>query len=134
MKLSEYEAAVLRETEAYANVKRLAEELAIACRPIAGQGDGNCGSVIGYVIEALSAHGLYRDMSAIARAKPKKQVINQRLRTQVFERDEYRCKHCGTHKNLRADHIYPESKGGATTLENLQTLCHSCNSIKGVKS
>ena len=38
----DYEKAVRLEREAYANVKRLAAELAVACRPIAHQGDGNC--------------------------------------------------------------------------------------------
>lgn len=32
---------------------------------------------------------------------------------------------------LQADHIYPESKGGPTTLENLQTLCKPCSIRKG---
>ena len=64
----------------------------------------------------------------------KKAVITQTLRTQVFERDEYRCKGCGTHKNLAADHIHPESKGGETLFDNLQTLCQSCNSSKGTKT
>lgn len=62
----------------------------------------------------------------------KKAVISQALRTKVFERDEYRCLSCSTHLDLTADHIKPESKGGATSLENLQTLCRSCNSSKGV--
>jgi hypothetical protein len=34
---------------------------------------------------------------------------------------------------LSADHVIPESKGGPTTLENLQTLCMRCNLKKGVK-
>lgn len=129
----DYEKAVRLEHEAYANVQKLAAELAVACVPIAGQGDGNCGVVLMCVLEALSARGLYIDPRTKPKTAPKKQVINRILRTQVFERDAYRCQHCGTHKDLRADHIFPESKGGPTTLDNLQTLCHSCNSIKGVK-
>ena len=35
--------------------------------------------------------------------------------------------------DLCADHIVPESKGGITALENLQTRCRSCNSKKGAK-
>ena len=73
------------------------------------------------------------DWAAIRRAK-RKDVITQSLRTQVFERDEYRCINCGSHKRLCADHVHPESKGGATILENLQTLCQSCNSAKGTKT
>ena len=60
----------------------------------------------------------------------KKKKISHELKKKVFERDEYRCKHCGTHLDLCADHIKPESWGGETTLENLQTLCRSCNSKK----
>ena len=67
------------------------------------------------------------------RPKPKKVVIGAALRTAVFERDEYRCKRCSTHLNLTADHIVPESQGGPTTLDNLQTLCRSCNSSKGAR-
>ena len=60
----------------------------------------------------------------------KKATIPNSLRKKVFERDEYRCKHCGTHVDLCADHIKPESWGGETTLDNLQTLCRSRNSKK----
>lgn len=71
----------------------------------------------------------------VTRRKAKrKAVITQTLRTQVFERDEYRCIVCTTHTKLTVDHIHPESKGGATELDNLQTLCQSCNSSKGTKT
>lgn len=63
----------------------------------------------------------------------KKLNITQGLRRKVFERNEYRCVHCGTHKDLTVDHIKPESKGGDRSMDNLQTLCRSCNSKKGVK-
>ncbi|NET44579.1 MAG: HNH endonuclease [Okeania sp. SIO2B3] len=36
-------------------------------------------------------------------------------------------------KELKADHIYPFSKGGLTTWDNLQLLCISCNSKKSNK-
>jgi 5-methylcytosine-specific restriction endonuclease McrA len=59
--------------------------------------------------------------------------INWRLRAKVLIRDNCICKMCGASpsKNpsiiLHADHIVPWSKGGETTIENLQTLCHVCN-------
>jgi hypothetical protein len=62
--------------------------------------------------------------------KPKQKKVPGRLRVAVFERDAYRCRECGDHRQLCADHIIPESKGGPTTLENLQTLCRGCNSRK----
>ena len=55
------------------------------------------------------------------------------LRTQIYERDEYCCVKCGSRKSLAIDHIKPFSLGGENTLENLQTLCRSCNSRKGDK-
>ncbi len=65
--------------------------------------------------------------STIYRKKP----IPEELRWKVFSRDGHKCRHCGSGEMLRADHIIPESKGGEMTLENLQTLCRSCNSRKG---
>jgi hypothetical protein len=62
-----------------------------------------------------------------------KQKISDKLRTAVFERDEYRCRQCGTHLQLCADHIIPECQGGPTTLDNLQTLCRPCNAHKAGK-
>lgn len=47
-----------------------------------------------------------------------------------------RCARCGATQKRRAlsmDHIRPVSKGGLTTLDNLQPLCHRCNSRKNAK-
>lgn len=60
-------------------------------------------------------------------------IIPIALRWQVFERDNFTCLGCGSRRLLSADHIFPLSKGGQTILENLQTLCRSCNSRKGTK-
>jgi len=56
-----------------------------------------------------------------------------RLRYQVLKRDHFSCRQCGASPaksvevELHVDHITPWSKGGLTTLENLRTLCQSCN-------
>jgi len=61
---------------------------------------------------------------------------------EIFERDGYRCQHCGKktrpdYKNPNhpkypnLDHIIPLSKGGAHTRKNTQCLCHQCNMEKG---
>ena len=55
------------------------------------------------------------------------------LRFQVLKRDHFKCRVCGMSPakdpsiELHIDHIVPWSKGGETTLENLQTLCSACN-------
>lgn len=51
----------------------------------------------------------------------------------VYKRDAGRCVYCGSTDNLQLDHIIPFSKGGATTIENLQLLCRKCNLEKSNK-
>lgn len=63
---------------------------------------------------------------------PKKVKIPRSMAKAVFERDAYRCVTCGSHIDLTCDHVIPESKGGPATLDNLQTMCRSCNCRKGV--
>ncbi|ENX60706.1 hypothetical protein F885_01814 [Acinetobacter higginsii] len=67
---------------------------------------------------------------------PKKYIkkkIGMKLRLEVYERDGFKCVTCGVQKNLTLDHIKPEILGGASTIENLQTMCKSCNSSKGTE-
>lgn len=63
----------------------------------------------------------------------KKKRIGPALALSVFRRDGFICKACKKTGDLTVDHIIPESLGGLTSEENLQTLCRSCNSIKGTK-
>lgn len=51
----------------------------------------------------------------------------------VYRRDGGRCQECGATEDLQLDHIIPFSKGGATTVENLQLLCGKCNREKSNK-
>lgn len=62
----------------------------------------------------------------------RKQPIPAKLRLQVIDRDNGRCRACGIGDRdaLQADHIIPESKGGETSLDNLQALCSVCNNRK----
>lgn len=90
-------------------------------------GDGRGGWVWRTLLDAAGLSEPAPNRSSTKRKMPR------HLSRSVMERDEYRCKHCGTCKDLTIDHILPRSKGGGNEIENLQTLCRSCNSKKGVK-
>jgi hypothetical protein len=62
---------------------------------------------------------------------PRRPHIPTNIRRAVYERDGFRCLHCGTTELLSLDHIHPWSLGGPDTIDNLQTLCKPCNSRKG---
>lgn len=56
----------------------------------------------------------------------------------IYARDGFKCVYCGRGSIehgvvLHADHIYPRSKGGADTAENLITACMGCNLSKSAR-
>lgn len=57
--------------------------------------------------------------------------MNNEIRKAVFQRDNHTCRYCGTKEGpFDADHVYPASKGGETSVENLVTACTRCNRKK----
>lgn len=78
----------------------------------------------------------------IERAK-KKGVIYERINPEsIYKRDGYKCKSCScivvkskTYQPNQAtiDHVIPISKGGSHTIDNVVTMCMSCNSKKSAK-
>jgi 5-methylcytosine-specific restriction endonuclease McrA len=57
--------------------------------------------------------------------------IPQEVKIAVWQRDQGRCVQCGDNSYLEFDHIIPFSKGGASTVGNVQLLCRRCNLGKG---
>lgn len=74
-----------------------------------------------------------KDLPAPKQVRPSPRFPSLRLKFLVMRRDRFTCCHCGKSPSqnpgiqLHIDHIVPSSKGGTTILENLQTLCQSCN-------
>ena len=66
-------------------------------------------------------------------------LMTARLRNFIKDRDNHTCQSCSIsltkepHLLLEVDHIVPVSKGGLSTIENLQTLCWKCNRTKSNK-
>jgi len=74
-----------------------------------------------------TAHSLMR---AEAPPVPVRTPVPGDVRRFVFERDGGNCVECGSNFDLQYDHILPLSLGGATSVENLQLLCSTCNREK----
>lgn len=55
-------------------------------------------------------------------------------RRALFNRDEWTCQYCGRRfpkSQLTIDHVYPRSRGGKTTWDNVVCACQKCNTTKG---
>ena len=53
-------------------------------------------------------------------------------RRHILERDRHTCQYCGYKGDqLTLDHVFPRSRGGGDTWENLVTACVRCNVKKG---
>ena len=74
-----------------------------------------------------------RQNNSTTNIKKSTRAISDKLRYQVLKRDNFKCCACGASPakdpsvELHIDHIIPWSKGGESTLKNLQTLCSKCN-------
>lgn len=97
-----------------------------------------------YLQKAEIIKGTDRMMRSISSAMPIPAVIRLLYRTarrhvpavkysrrNVHARDQYACQYCGSQDSLTIDHVYPLSRGGRTTWENVVTACRTCNGRKG---
>ena len=108
---------------------------------VSAGGNSSQKSVITFNSETVEATAQY----ILDKVKLKKSAQGQRalmtksLREKIKERDNYTCQMCSISTReqdlllLEIDHIIPVSKGGLSTLDNLQTLCWKCNRTKSNK-
>jgi hypothetical protein len=62
------------------------------------------------------------------KARAERATLSVRKRFFVLKRDHYTCRICkATGVQLEVDHVVPLALGGSDALDNLQTLCFSCN-------
>jgi hypothetical protein len=69
----------------------------------------------------------------------KRKGLPASLRWQVFARDGFRCRYCGSQAGepgvvLHADHVISVAEGGNNALDNLVASCQRCNGGKGARS
>lgn len=60
--------------------------------------------------------------------------LSSRDRDVVYQRDGGHCRYCGEgvqRYNAHFDHVYPWSRGGETSANNIVTSCQRCNLSKG---
>lgn len=62
-----------------------------------------------------------------------REPIPERVRNEVWRRDQGKCVKCGSTYNLEFDHVIPVTKGGSNTARNLRILCEPCNRRKSDK-
>jgi len=60
--------------------------------------------------------------------------ISDEMRIAIFARDNYTCRYCGRRMDLTIDHVFPKSRGGKATEDNLVTCCNHCNSTKWART
>lgn len=123
--------AIASETARERRAIELLNELMDVVEPLWKFGDGYGGWLREEFDAAAARHGYQVREPRVTPSK--KPVVPRWLWKEVMERDEYRCRRCGTHFDLCCDHVIPLSADGPTTLDNLQALCRSCNSRKGAR-
>jgi len=85
--------------------------------------------LLGATLDALVR--LHKRLMLMPQTERASRHIPQDVKNQVWHQDQGSCRECGDNNYLEFDHVIPFSKGGASTVGNLQLLCRKCNLKKG---
>lgn len=85
----------------------------------------------GWIIESGSAEQKItaKDV-AITYGYAQSRYVSNTIKIEVFKRDGGACVQCRRTESLEYDHVIPVSRGGESTIDNLQLLCRRCNRSK----
>jgi hypothetical protein len=87
----------------------------------------------GSSIPVLNPTGPARRGSVAPPDPRRRRALPERVRHEVWRRDEGRCVDCGSRERLEFDHIIPVSQGGSNTARNVELRCEICNGRKGAR-
>lgn len=79
------------------------------------------------IVAAVIDGVIRRDRREVVGSSPLSRVIPPAVRREVWQRDQGKCTECAATDYLEFDHVIPHSKGGASTVGNVQLLCRRCN-------
>jgi 5-methylcytosine-specific restriction endonuclease McrA len=74
--------------------------------------------------------GIVKRRSSVTESKTR--YVPAQVRAAVWERDQGKCKNCGSKRALEFDHIKAFALGGKTSVDNLRLLCRNCNQRRGL--
>lgn len=123
------------ESRLYAGVTSAAIQLLCASKTL-GWGSGEPVPDAQYHLEqmALQHAEFFRYQQQLPpQARIPRKALGPGVARAVWDRDGWECRECGSHCDLTVDHITPVVLGGTDDMDNLRTLCRSCNSRKGAR-
>lgn len=91
----------------------------------------NQGYSLAYIYKKLGYASTYSNSNLILTHVRNK--LSPRKRLKVLKRDNFKCVYCGRgypDVKLHVDHIIPLRRKGKNSMNNLQTLCQTCNIAK----
>jgi len=99
----------------------------------------NCGSVIQYVVKRGVFGGIKGGTISVSNhpIRHGRNPLPTETKNAVLRRDHYRCRYCNKpvgKGEYEFDHIFPYSRGGGNTANNLVVACKTCNRSKGART